>query len=117
MIEILNKTDVNKIQDKQLKDYLEYSLKRLPENFDYPNDGYFIVIQTLDELQTNKINLTNHSLNGINNGLLDDINMVEIKDEIIEILVFVDNDISLSFVMPIKILPITLLEQLEEYVI
>ena len=51
MIEILNKTDVNKIQDKQLKDYLEYSLKRLPENFDYPNDGYFVIIENQDEIK------------------------------------------------------------------
>lgn len=117
MIEILKKSDVKKVNDPKFREYLEYSFNRLPENYEYPEFGYFVIIESLDELIANEINLTTYVLNGLENGLYDDINMVEVKDKIMEILVFVDNDISVSLILAIEILEDRYKEELEMYII
>lgn len=104
MIEILSKSDVNKVEDLKLKEYLEYSFSRLPQSFDYPTDGYFVVIETLDELKGEFIHLNNTQIPSLSTGLYDDINMVEIKNEIMEVLVFLDNDISVSLILKMDML-------------
>lgn len=90
MIEILNINDMKRVKDDKLKNYL-YSFNRIPDEFEYPQLGYFIQLGSI-------------KLKGINNGFYDDINMLEVKDEIMEILVFVDNDISISLILSINIL-------------
>jgi len=117
MIEILNKSDINKVKDQELKDYLDYPFKRLSENFDYPIDGYFVIIETFEELIGECINLTNTQIPSLNTGLYDEINMVEMKDEIIEVLVFLDNDVSVSLILKMNILPSTHQNKLKEYVL
>ena len=117
MIEILNKSDINKVKDQELKNYLDYSFKRLPENFDYPNDGYFVIIENQDEIKSKPIKLSNCTLNSLDEDLYDDINMVEIKDGIIEVLVFLDNDVNVSFVMVEEILDKDIRKKLQEYII
>lgn len=117
MIEILNKTDTSKIKDKEILKYLEYSIKRLPEDFLYPEFGYFVVIENFNELSASTIDLTDQSINGLNNGLFNDINMVEMKNDIMEIIVFLDNDISVSLVLSMNILPQEYKDKLSEYVI
>ena len=104
MIEILNINDMKRVKDDKLKNYLTYSFNRIPDEFDYPELGYFTIIEDIKELKSDFIQLDSIKLKGINNGLYDDINMVEVKDEIMEILVFVDNDISVSLILPIEIL-------------
>ncbi len=117
MIEILNKSDINKVKDQELKNYLDYSFKRLPENFDYPNDGYFVIIENQDEIKSKAIKLSNCILNSLDEDLYDDINMVESKDGIIEVLVFLDNDVNVSFIMNEKILQESVRDRLLKYVI
>ncbi len=117
MIEILNKSDINKVKDQELKNYLDYSFKRLPENFDYPNDGYFVIIENQDEIKSKSIKLSNCTLNSLDEDLYDDINMVEIKDGIIEVLVFLDNDVNVSFIMLENILDLEIMQKLQEYII
>lgn len=117
MIEILNKIDIHKVNDENIKKYLEYSLTRLPNNFVYPDLGYFVVIEKFQELTRETIKLTNHSLNGIDNGLYDDINMVEIKDEVIELLVFVDSDITIGLILLIDMIPIKYQNELRAFVL
>jgi hypothetical protein len=107
MIEILNKSDVNKVKDQELKNYLDYSFKRLPQNFDYPSDGYFVIIETFEELIGEYIQLSNTQIPSLNTGLYDEINMVECKDEIMEVLVFLDNDVSVSLILKTSILSTT----------
>lgn len=116
MIEILNKSDTTKVKDQELKDYLDYSFKRLPENFDYPNDGYFVIIETFEELIGEFIQLTNAQIPSLNTGLYDEINMVEIKDEIMEVLVFLDNDVNVSLILKTSILSSTHQDKLKGYV-
>lgn len=117
MIEILNKIDVEKIKDEKLREYLEYSFNRLPSDFQYPDLGYFLIIENFNELIANSIDLSYFSVAGLNNGLYDEINMVEIRDEIIEILVFMDNDVSVSFILSMNILPKIYKDELRKYVI
>ena len=61
MIELFNKTDITKINNKEIQDYLNYSFNRLPSHYEYPQYGYFTVIENYNELE-NKIHFSNHSL-------------------------------------------------------
>lgn len=117
MIEILNKSDTTKVKDQELKDYLDYSFKRLPENFDYPNDGYFVIIENQSEIKSTPITLSTCQLNSLDTGLYDDINMVEIEDGVIEILVFIDNDVNVAFVILEDMLDEDIKQKLQEFVI
>ena len=117
MLEILNQLDINKILDEKLKNHLYKSFDRLTKEFDYPNDGYFVVIENQNELKINPINLSTCKLNSLDTGLYNDINMVEIDDEIIEILVFIDNDVNVAFVILENILDDEIKERLQEFII
>ena len=117
MIEILNKTDINKIQNEKLKNHLNKSFERLTKEFDYPNDGYFVIVENQDEIKSTPITLSTCQLNSLDTGLYDDINMVEIEDGVIEILVFIDNDVNVAFVILENILDEEIKEKLQEFVI
>ncbi|MGB5792456.1 hypothetical protein [Poseidonibacter sp.] len=108
---------LNNIQDNKLKQYLIKSLNELPQDFDYPNDGYFVIIENQDEIKSKPIKLSNCTLNSLDEDLYDDINMVEIKDGIIEVLVFLDSDVNVSFVMGEEILEEGVKDRLMEFII
>lgn len=117
MIEILNKEDINKIQDEKLKNHLYKSFDRLTKEFDYPNDGYFVIVENLNEIKSTPISLSTCQLNSLDAGLYDDINMVEIEDEVVEILVFIDNDMNVAFVILENMLDDEIKDKLQEYII
>ena len=110
MIEILNENDILKIKNKELKEYLYKSFRRLPKDFLYPDYGFFVVIDSFDEINKNTIILSDYKLNGFNAGMVDRINMVEFDGEIVEILVFIDTDVNVSFVMFKSILDIEIIK-------
>ena len=117
MIEILNKSDINKIQNEKLKNHLYKSFERLTKEFDYPNDGYFVIIENQSEIKSTPITLSTCQLNSLDTGLYDDINMVEIEDGVIEILVFIDNDVNVAFVILEDMLDEEIKGKLQEFVI
>ena len=117
MIEILNKSDINKIQNEKLKNHLYKSFDRLTKEFDYPNDGYFVIIENQNEIKSTPITLSTCQLNSLDTGLYDDINMVEIEDGVVEILVFIDNDVNVAFVILENILDEDIKQKLQEFVI
>jgi len=117
MIEILNKSDINKLQNEKLKNHLYKSFDRLTKEFDYPNDGYFVVIENQNEIKSTPITLSTCQVNSLDTGLYDDINMVEIEDGVVEILVFIDNDVNVAFVMSEGILDLEIMQKLQEYII
>ncbi len=117
MIEILNKEDINKVHDEKLKNHLYKSFDRLTKEFDYPNDGYFVIVENQNEIKSTPISLSTCQLNSLDTGLYDDINMVEIEDEVVEILVFIDNDVNVAFVMLENMLDIEVKKKLQEYII
>lgn len=99
MVEILKFDDVDKIEDIELKKYAQYSLDRLPDDYCYPEYGYFIIIENLDEIEGYKTKFTNFTLPSFENGLLDMIEIVEHKANIVEIVILIDNDFSVSLIM------------------
>jgi hypothetical protein len=118
MIEILQRQNVHKIQDIQLKEYIQYSLDRLSNDFELPECGYFVVIENYDELKQNPIQLTYCVLPSIENE--DFINSIEIVEtsknqEIIEIIFILNNDFSISLVLHNNILPSTIKNRLLEF--
>ncbi len=115
MLEILNKSDMAKVEDKNIKEYLEYSFNRLPNDFVYGVYGYFVVVENSDELKSETINLSKYILKGLYSGMLDSINMIEIKDDVLEILVFVDNDVNISFVVPVNFFDEIILNKLKNF--
>lgn len=117
MIEILNKTDINKVKNEKLKNHLYKSFDRLTKEFDYPNDGYFVIIENQNEIKSTPITLSTCQLNSLDTGLYDDINMVEIEDGVVEILVFIDNDVNVAFVILENILDEDIKQKLQEFVI
>lgn len=117
MIEILHRSDIEKIVDDRIKDYLLYSFLRLPEDYIYPDYGYFVVIESIKDLESDLIKLSTISLPNIENGLFDDIELVEIQDEIIELVILYDNDFGVSLIIPMEILGDIHQETLKSYVL
>lgn len=117
MIEILNKKDIEKVKDEKIKNYLYQSFDRLPHDFIYPKYGYFIIIENLQEIKNNSIDLSIATLNSFDDGLYSDINMVEIIDGIVEILVFIDNDVSVSLIMLEDVLDKSIIYELNAFII
>jgi len=115
MIEILDKTDIHKVHDKELKDYLIYSLNRLPNDFEYPEYGSFIIIENIDELKRNPIKFKTCELQSLENSLLDDIEIVEIKDDVIEIVFIIHNDFGVSLICKKEIFSTYELKKILEY--
>lgn len=105
IIEILEKEDVLRVEDELLRKYLEYSLERLPEGFDYYNHtkeyGYFCVVTTLEDL-SKEMELRYCTLLSINNEeFWDYVELAEMNEshaDVIEILVRVDTDITMSLI-------------------
>lgn len=115
MIEILDKKDIHKVHDKELKDYLIYSLNRLPDDFEYPEHGSFIIIENIDELKRNPIKFKTCELQSIENGLLDSIEIVEIKDNVIEIVFIIHNDFAVSLICNKELFSTYDIEKMLEY--
>ena len=117
MIEILNKSDINKVTDTTMQEYLKSGFGRLPKEYLYPDYGYFIVVEDFKELIGEDIQLFNTTIPSLYTGLYDSINMVELNDEMMEILIFLDNDISVSFIVPVEMIDEVYMVQLLEYVV
>ncbi len=56
MIQVLSKADVNKIVDPVLRAGVFKEFDRLPDDFQYPEYGYFVVVESVEEL-TNPVEL------------------------------------------------------------
>ena len=115
MIELLNKGDVSLIKNPALKEYATYSFERLPSDFVYPDHGYFIIIEQFDELLQNPLPFSKCKLPSFNDGLLDYIELVEQKEDILEVLVLVDNDFGVSLILESRIVPKEILDKLLQY--
>lgn len=100
MIEILNIDDINKICDPNIKKYLEYSFDRLPDDYIYPDYGYFIVLDNIEELFSDtNLDLSFGSIKGLNDGLIDCFELMEEKYDVVELVFILDNDFGLSFII------------------
>ena len=122
VIEILKKTDILKVTNPSLLCYLNYSLERLPQDFDYYNHtdeyGYFSVVTTVEDITSNYIELSCCKLPSMEEQLFwEMVELVEIsKSDVVEILVRVDTDKSISMIMESKILTNESRKMLNKYI-
>jgi hypothetical protein len=115
MIELLNKGDVSLIKNPALKEYTLYSFDRLPSDFVYPEYGYFIIIEQFDELLNSPLPLSKCRLPSFNDGLFHYIELIEQKENVLEIVILVDNDFGVSLILESKIVPTEILDKLLQY--
>ena len=111
MIEILKPTDVGQVHDEKLKAYLTYSFNRLPDDYLYPDYGYFVIIESQIELEAEPIHLTHSTIS----SLFEYIEMVEEKNGVIEIVQVLDSDFGVSLIMKREIVTDALYQRLQEY--
>ena len=122
IIEILKKTDILKVTNPSLLCYLNYSLERLPQDFDYYNHtdeyGYFSVVTTVEDITSNYIELSCCKLPSMEEQLFwEMVELVEIsKSDVVEILFRVDTDKSISMIMESKILTNESRKMLNKYI-
>ncbi|WP_310438729.1 hypothetical protein [Sulfuricurvum sp.] len=126
IIEILKPEDVNRIVDTLLRDYLEYSLHRLPEGFDYYHHtheyGYFCIVTEKEDLMGEKIVLSHWTLPSMGEeAFWERIELIEMQnngenDDVVEILVRVDMDVTVSLILTEGILDEDLIERIEGFI-
>lgn len=123
IIEILEQEDVLRVEDELLRKYLEYSLERLPEGFDYYNHvreyGYFCVVTTLEDL-SKEMELRYCTLLSIKNEKFwDYVELVEMNEsyaDVIEVLVRVDTDTTMSLIFRKSLVDDTFLVRIGDFV-
>ena len=116
MIEILKPEDVDKVQHEKLKSYLDYSFKKLPDDFIYPEYGYFVIIESMEELQKEPVKLTLCQLPSIEEkAFFDFIEVVEQRYDVIEIVFIIHNDFGVSLIIKEEHLSDALLNRLQKY--
>ena len=118
MVEIYEFSDILKVKDKSIKEYLEYAFKRLEDGYIYPKLGYFIVIENYDEL-LHPLKLKHYAYKLP--SIIDErfytsyLEVVEIKEDIVDILLLCNNEFGLNLVMKKEILPKDILKRLSVY--
>ncbi len=124
LIEILQESDIGKVEDTALKSYLTYSLERLPEEFDYFNHvqeyGCFVIVTEFEDLIEGCVQLEYFQLPSMDSpSFFKQIELVETKIingvEIIEILVHVDTDITVSLIFRLELLDVELQGKVKEF--
>ena len=118
MLEIYSKSDIEKIVDNELKEYLEYAFARFEEGYVYPQSGYYIVIQEYQELlQPLKLEHYAYKLPAITDERFFTayLEVMEIKEEVVDLLLLCNNEYGLNLIMKKEILPQGVLKRLEAY--
>lgn len=122
IVEILKESDIGRVEDVDLKTYLEYSLDRLPMDFDYysntSENGYFVVVTELEDIIGNFIKIGTHTIHSFEDELFwESVELIEKhRRGVIEILVHVDTDITISFIFLESILSEEIKARMNEYI-
>lgn len=111
MIEILSKTDVEKISDPVLRAGVLKEFDRLPDDYKYPEYGYFIVIERLEEL-TDPVELNSILAKYTTRSLVNCLELTEGFDGYFQILLILDADFGLSLFVREKTLCFVQLSEL-----
>lgn len=119
MIIIHSKDDIKKVKNAELKKYLRYSFSRMTtdilENYKV-NGSYFVVVESYDELTQKSIKMDNWEIASIKSDeFFNCIELVEVKEKIMEILVQFSTDIAFGLVLEMKILPTNIQDKLIRY--
>ena len=102
MIPILSTKDIEFVRDEVLRAGLEEEFKRLPDDYLYPSYGYFIVIESIEELH-HPIKLQNSVISQIPEPLSDYIEMIEEFDGYSQIVCILEADFGVSLFVSKKL--------------
>lgn len=105
MIHIKSIQDIKLVKNDVIKRGLENEFNRLPNDFKYPEYGYFIVIENLDELLED-ISLRNNNSDILYQLLIESIEMIEKFDGYFQIVCILDNDFGVSLFVDDKIISV-----------
>lgn len=95
MIPIYIIEDIELVKDIVLKEALYREFERLPDDFEYPTFGYFIVIESIKELQQ-PICLKYNGLEITLDNFKDCVEMIEEFEGYNQIVCLLDNDFGVS---------------------
>lgn len=101
MLEILAWEDIEKVEDKAVKQYLYDTRERAEKDqapWNFKEWGYWVVIETKEELEKD-LKGSMFTLPSIKRGLLDNMVLYEQKYNVNELLVMIDNDFGISFLV------------------
>lgn len=107
MTEILNWSDIETIEDEAIKNYMLYTKQRATKQqkpWDFKNWGYWIIIDTWEELEKPLIGI-HFTLPTIQQGLLNQIEIYEEKFGVVELVFLLNNDFGISLVLKEKTIP------------
>lgn len=113
MIPIYSIEDVELVDDKILRDGLEAEFARLPDDYLYPSYGYFIVIESIEELR-HPISLQHTTLSYTPQPLSDYIEMIEEFDGYSQVVCIFEADFGVSLFVSNQIATKSQLETLFE---
>ncbi len=122
IIEILQESDIGRVENIDLKSYLEYSLERLPIGFEYfsntSENGYFVVVTEFEDLIGNCIKIGTHTIHSFEDELFwESVELIEKSDSgVVEFLVHIDTDITISFILLASILNKEIKTRMNEYI-
>lgn len=95
MIEILSKADVEKISDPVLRAGVLQEFERLPDDYVYPEYGYFIVVEDRDDLESVENIISKYTTR----SLQECVEMVEEFNGYVQIVLVLEADFGLSLFM------------------
>ena len=113
MIHILSTKDIEFVRDEVIRAGLEAEFKRLPDDYLYPSYGYFIVIESIEELH-HPIKLQNSVISQIPEPLSDYVEMIEEFDGYSQIVCILEADFGVSLFVSKKLATKAELETLFE---
>jgi hypothetical protein len=113
MIHILSTKGIELVSDEVIRAGLEAEFKRLPDDYLYPNYGYFIVIESIEELQ-HPILLQNSAISQIPEPLSDYVEMIEEFEGYSQIVCILEADFGVSLFVSEKLATKAELETLFE---
>jgi len=111
MIQILSKDDVSKVSDPVLVAGVSKEFERLPDDYKYPDYGYFIVIEELEEL-TNPVELNAIISQHTARSLEDYLELIEEHECYCQVLLILHADFGISLFVSDKLISIEQLEVL-----
>lgn len=95
MVPIYGKEDIELVDDPILRAGLQTEFNRLPDDYEYPAYGYFIVIESLEELQ-HPIPLEHYSLSHTPEPLSDYVEMIEEFDGYCQVVFILEADFGIA---------------------
>ena len=102
MIHIHSSKDIELVEDLIIRAGLQKEFERLPDDFQYPEYGYFIVIESLEELH-HPIPLEHYGLSHVPQPLSDYVEMIERFDGYCQIVCLVEADFGISLFVSNKV--------------